>query len=295
MILVQSDEQINPEDLVNVYHYGNVIEINNAVKSNKSIIMPLSKDEYVNLKTGEIKQFHRNKSRMQSINNLKKSFKKLRRLILANFGPGDLWLTMTYRQEQGKPMTDMKRVYSDFKTFWRRFKKNYGEGDYLVVVEPQTSGSWHLHCLIKKKVGRFPYIPNNEVMEKMWGQGFTKTKSLKNSDNVAAYLMAYLTDMHINEINPNATSKQMIKGARLYFYPSGMHLYRASRGLRQPKRIKCKKKKALLEAGIPPGQIADASYLRKYRLKDGKELSFITEFYDQKNKKRTNHVGKNSD
>lgn len=84
----------------------------------------------------------------------------------------------------------------------------------LVVLEPQVSGSWHLHGLIKKKNGKLPYLDNNSVIAPMWRQGFTKTKRLKDSDNVAAYLMAYLTDMPKDEIMPNVKSKSILKGAR---------------------------------------------------------------------------------
>ena len=37
----------------------------------------------------------------------------------------------------------------------------------LVVLEPQASGSWHLHGLIKKQEGKLPFIDNNEVLEPM--------------------------------------------------------------------------------------------------------------------------------
>ncbi len=65
----------------------------------------------------------------------------------------------------------------------------------------------------------------------MWGQGFTKTKRLKDTDNVASYLMAYLTNVPKDEIVPGTIKKGIIKGARLHFYPSGVHIYRGSRGL----------------------------------------------------------------
>ena len=51
----------------------------------------------------------------------------------------------------------------------------------------------------------------------MWGQGFTKTKRLKDTDNVASYLMAYLTNVPKDEIVPGTIKKGIIKGARLHF------------------------------------------------------------------------------
>ncbi len=95
----------------------------------------------------------------------------------------------------------------------------------LVVLEPQASGSWHLHGLIKSK-HQLPFIDNNKVIEPMWGQGFTETKRLKDTDNVASYLMAYLTDVPKDKIVPGTSKKGVIKGARLHFYPSGVSSFR---------------------------------------------------------------------
>lgn len=52
-------------------------------------------------------------------------------MIIANFGPDDLWLTLTYRQIDKQPMTDTDRVYHDYKAFWRKFIAKFGSSDYL--------------------------------------------------------------------------------------------------------------------------------------------------------------------
>lgn len=122
---------INAHAKVNAYKYGDVLEMTNAGTMKQATIKPLSKKEYIDLSSGEIKQFNRNKLRIQSPDNLKKTFRKLRRMIIANFGPNDLWLTLTYRQVDKKPMTDTGRVYRDFKAFWRRFIAKFGSSDYL--------------------------------------------------------------------------------------------------------------------------------------------------------------------
>lgn len=104
-----------------------------------------------------------------------------------------------------------------------------------------------------------PFIDNNEVMQKFWGQGFTKTKALNGVDNIGAYFSAYLADMPLDELSELSVSdqfevrthcsieqkefsdekgtlkrKQFVKGARLYLYPTGMKLFRTSRGIRKP-------------------------------------------------------------
>lgn len=126
-------EKINKHAAVNVHLYGNALEMTNF-KPRKQRIKPLSKDHYVDLATGEIKNYQKNKQRIQSPENLRKTFKNLRRLIIGNFKAGDIWITLTYRQDDDKPMTDTTRVYRDFKSFWRRFIAKYGACDYLSSI-----------------------------------------------------------------------------------------------------------------------------------------------------------------
>lgn len=109
--------------------------------SKQSGIKPISKDEYVDLATGMTMKFkHQNQQRIQSPENLRKTFRNLRRLVIANFKAGDIWLTLTYRQDDGKPMTDTIRVYRDFKAFWRKFIAKYEHCDYLSSL--RTSSIW---------------------------------------------------------------------------------------------------------------------------------------------------------
>ncbi|WP_422877484.1 hypothetical protein [Lactobacillus acidophilus] len=149
---------------------------------------------------------------------------------------------------------------------------------------------------MRKKNGKYPFI-DNKIMEEMWGQGFTKTKKLKDSDNVAAYLMAYLTDMPKDEILPSKTkSKSIIKGARLHFYPTGVHIYRSSRGIRHPNKIVGSKKEVLNSFGLSQDMIADATYLHKVKLKDDRALKYVTEFYDNVGeKKKANQARQDND
>lgn len=167
----------------------------------------------------------------------------------------------------------------------------------LIVLEPQASGSWHLHGLITKKNGSFPFI-KNEVIASMWRQGFTKTKKLKDSDNISAYLMAYLTDIPKEDILPgtNKDKKSVIKGARLHFYPSGVHIYRNSRGLKQPLKIRGSKKKILETYRVSKNRKPDAVFKHEHKLKDGRKVHYLTEFYDGLNEnKKVNHARQDND
>lgn len=200
--------------------------------SGLSTITKLNKDEYVVNSSGEVKKFIHKDKRVENYSNLTKTFRSIEYLIKYNFQTPEnvLWVTMTYRLENGKPMTDNNRLYHDFKIFnvgLTRYLKAHGMSDkWLYVVEPQGSGAWHIHMLLdigKPSKPNHPFIPN-KVIARLWGQGFTKTKTLRSKDNISAYLSAYLT-------NDGKGSK---KGSRLHFYPKGMRIYRCSRNLSKP-------------------------------------------------------------
>lgn len=85
----QKIKKINKHAAVNVHLYGDVLEVTDY-KPRKQRIKPLSKDNYVDLATCEVKDYHRNSQRIQSTENLRKTFKNLRRLIIGNFQAGDI-------------------------------------------------------------------------------------------------------------------------------------------------------------------------------------------------------------
>ena len=134
----------------------------------------------------------------------------------------------------------------------------YSAPEYITVQEPQGRGAWHIHAFFIWQ-GPAPFIDNNSVMERLWPHGFTKTKSLKDCDNIGAYFGAYLADMPLDEVNslpPGEKARAMsagsvvtksfadgqnlikdkkfVKGARLAFYPAGMNILRKSKGIKNP-------------------------------------------------------------
>lgn len=215
-------------------------------------IVPIEKldaDHYVDLRTGEIKMVAHNTARSNDKASVAQSLRKLRDLINANLTNPEvaLWVTLTYAEN----MTDEKRLYQDFRRFWQRFryyldKRGLSPAEYITAAEPQGRGAWHLHGLFLFPKNA-PFIPNTDLA-KIWGHGFTKTKSLEGITNPGLYLTAYLGDMEVSEaisvgvkrgnitesMGSKGTPKAIIKGARLQFYPAGFHLYRYSRGVQRP-------------------------------------------------------------
>lgn len=172
------------------------------------------------------------------------------------------WVTLTYAQPDGKPMTDTVRLYKDFKNFVKRLRLRYGNFEYVVAMEPQGSGSWHAHVVLIFPE-KAPFIPNEE-MARIWSQGFTVTKRLDDVDNVGAYLTAYLGDIEIEEYanlrhvpdhitlkeveyiddRGKSQTKRYVKGGRIYMYPPNFNLYRCSRGCKKPVVAYMSEKKA---------------------------------------------------
>lgn len=241
---------IPPESVVKVTKMNHIIEVQHMEKMNrKNNIKKLDDDHYLEISTGEIKEFNHSENRQQNYNSLRQTFKKLRYLINNNFvgASNELHVILTYK----KNMTDTKQLYLDFDKFIKRLRykfKNDSSIDYLSVVEPQGRGAWHCHVLMRFNELDKVFIKNSDLRA-LWGLGFVTIKSLKEVDNIGAYLSAYLADVELtveNEIDAikadgivnikEIEGKKFIKGGRLHMYPPGMNLYRKSKGIAEPER-----------------------------------------------------------
>lgn len=288
---------------VTAHIYGDTVELSNSL-GGMPIMQKISKDQMVNRQTGEVKDIHHVTSRADPKNyeSLRATFKKLRRIIGANFkgGQSELWITLTYKDS---PMKDSERLYKDFKIFMKRLRKETGKYlAYIVVIEPQRSGSLHAHLLLKTLDKSRLYIENS-VVAQLWGQGFVNVRRLKDSDNVGAYLMAYLTNIDINNLedkpdNCKKISKKIIKGGRLGLYPINMQIYRRSRyGIVNPIKIKGLRKEIKHKYNLDN---IDPNYYRSFevqRSNDDKPFEIETEYYsikEAKLKKALDKINRNN-
>ena len=265
-------KQIEHSKVVKSYVYGNTVEITTANGQQEQTIKVIEGKRYVNLETGEIHAMDTsNNSRLDNLKSTKQTMKKLRRIIAHNFtgGKNQLWITLTYRDH----VTETAIVYRDFKAFSRRIRNQFGKVDYITVIEPQASGRWHLHVLLKNDSELT--IPNNDLA-KMWGQGFTKTKRLRRADRVGNYLIAYLSNLQIGD-DEGSQNKAIIKGARLYMYPKGIRIYRTSRGIEKPLEITTTKGELIetYKINSPPTFSRTTKHETPYGVKE-----YTTEFYD---------------
>lgn len=224
-------------------------------------IKKLSKDEFLVLDTGEVKEFKHAETRAENMGGIRRTLALIRALINTNVTvPANCrWVTLTYAEN----MTDTGQLYRDYEAFWKRFcrwckKEGHGKPEYLAVIEPQGRGAWHVHAFFIWEA-EAPYIPNNDVLEKLWGHGFTSCKRVNDCDNIGAYFSAYLADMPLDELEKlpedqrtlalqtcevqekefldgqeQRQKKKFVKGARLILYPAGMNIVRRSKGIRDP-------------------------------------------------------------
>lgn len=243
---------------------GNTREVQFSAGVNKKCpIQNISKDKYLDKETGEIKERKKSENRYQSPKSVRKSINKLMDLIRCNATSSSncKWLTLTYADV----MIDHTKVYEDGKMFLRRLQRylnnktelSVGQKSFkrITVAEPQGEShgnSWHLHILlIFEEIA--PFI-SYEVIAELWGHGLTDTHKVYDADGLALYFKVYLSDVEYVEGDETydvvdkvveGKSKQFIKGGRLKYYPTGMPLFSASRGMKRPIVEKMSNKEAM--------------------------------------------------
>ena len=225
-------------------HYR--LEVMSKMNRNPTI-RPIGEGKYMVVGTGEEKEFQpRADRRVEVLASLRQSFKKLRVLVSHNFSGGnnEAWWVVTYKEN----MQDRERLMEDLKNFMKRVRYHWGKFEYMTVPEPQGRGAWHANVLVKRQEGVDAYIPHKDL-ESLWGHGFVWVRKLIGVDDIGAYLSAYLADVPVEEyinipddwrghegILEKEKGKKFVKGARLRWYPSGMHLYRRSKGIVEPEK-----------------------------------------------------------
>lgn len=306
---------------------GNITEmVGMTNQSSDAQIIKLSADEYMVKSSGEVKKYNHSENRMQNLKNVRVTITNLRDLINTNIVNAAFckWITLTYAEN----MTDNKRLTSDFASFWKRFRRWLDKNkipvpEYISVIEPQARGAWHVHLILIWRC-EAPFLDNNSVIQVLWGHGFTKTKALNNVDNIGAYFSAYLADMPLDELEElnnedveliksrcetiektfedeahNLKNKKFVKGARLFFYPPGMNLYRASQGLRKPLvySISPKQYHSVVNTyshGKKKSQFGELTFSTYAVVSDsGKVINAINRYYFNTNKSELNGELKN--
>lgn len=113
--------------------------------------------------------------------------KQVYRLINSNAYVLKKFVTLTFEEN----LTDIKKANRCFKTFIQRLNyylevNHKSKLKYVAVIEFQQRGAIHYHLLCNA-----PYI-ENQVLNKIWGNGFVKINKIDNVDNVGAYVTKYM-------------------------------------------------------------------------------------------------------
>lgn len=222
MTIERVDAYIPDDSSVTLTDMGHVVEAQYMARKNHSAhIKKLSKDTYLDLATGEIKDFKQSENRGQNVNSLRQTFKKLGYLVNANFhgNKNELWTTLTYQENE----QDLRKVAADFDKFLKRLQtycrrsfplkvvlgKKSGPSkkrttkhipqyhfEFLKVLEPQERGAWHIHLLLKFPYKQKVFLPKQDFA-KLWGHGFVDIQEMRSVDNLGAYLTAYLANLEV--------------------------------------------------------------------------------------------------
>ena len=295
-----ADVSILNNEIVTLTKCNHIAEIQYLSKNNKkATIKKLNKFEYVELATGEVKKFSMSETRADNVNSLKKTFKKLRYLINNNFvgATNEFFVTLTFAPDSSgwRPnVSDTDYLGKTIKAFLRRLKRKYGLIEFVRVLEPHADGHAHFHVLLRFDDFDKVYIANKDLNE-LWGHGFVKINSLKDVDNIGAYVSAYFTDIELDDksfIDECAIdskshkidvvekgNKKFIKGGRLKYYPTGVQIFNKSKGLKYPNR----ERMTYFEAKEKAGAVGLPTYSKSYSIEiDNFELLVKYEYYNSK-------------
>lgn len=282
-VKLQIPERFFDDEKVVVTKSGNVIDIMKMTVKSTALedYRQLPNHEHLHLPTGEITKDQKADNKSESLLSLRKTLKDGRDRINAVFGNAEnrVFGCLTYPDV----MRDAKRLHDNEKAFMRAFRKKYHCVDnYCMVVEPQESGSFHLHFLVS--FSQKTSLNNKdikdiwrEVLKRPTGHLITDIVDTRNVDNIGVYLGAYLTDTRAKD----GKSK---KGERLRYYPAGMQIFRFNRDAPRPIKtlnLRYKEAKSVYEIATP-------TYASTVKIlsEDKKFLNSVThEFYNTKRPK----------
>ena len=149
--------------------------------------------------------------------NLKRSQKRLRRLINSNLGQYqelDKFLTLTY-----PGLKNREKACRAFKTFAQTLRRKYGSQiQYIAVMEIQdgerlddpslATKDIHFHVLLFD----CPYIPQKIIQDMLWKHGIVDIRKIEEYGDIAGYLANYLSK----------DKTLAVKGKRSYFPSRGL-------------------------------------------------------------------------
>lgn len=115
--------------------------------------------------------------------------KKVRRLIKANFGPGDYWVTLKYPKGARPSLDGVKDDVKDFISRLRYLYKKAGEAlKFIYRIEIGSRGGAHVHMIVNRCQG----FPGDMLIQQTWTAGNVNFQHLREAGgyaDLAAYLV----------------------------------------------------------------------------------------------------------
>ena len=184
-------------------------------QSKKGTIRRTGKNTYIVIKSNEERHFKTETTEQERNVAIARKLIKLRDIIRTNTHSGiDMVATVTYSET----VDDYKVVQNDIEQCIRRLRRKHNI-EYIAVPELQLCGRWHVHIIIIM-VDDADTIKREELY-KAWRRGGVHINAVRNANAVALYL----------------TMCGGGKGTLRRKYPSGMRLYRCSKGVVRPNSV----------------------------------------------------------
>jgi hypothetical protein len=269
-LVVEKNEyshKINKNDIVirtDLGKYSKITYISNPNKS--SCIRKISKNEYIDLRTDEIKQY--NLDKLTSKSDVNRKLKKYEEIVLLNFtgGASELFVTLTCR-ENITDIADIKQYYNEF---INNIKKDYKDIDYIALFEQTEQLCWHIHLFIKNNKHKKLFIPHFDLLQ-YWGQG-------------AVYIMQNTNTF--KSLN-HSKDKRDNRLERFTYFPKGEKMYHKSKGIKIPPKEKMIYKECPEFSSDSHKKISSRTYQIKNINNDKVVNTISTEMYKQDNKAQT--------
>lgn len=191
----------------------------------------------LNLETGEVIEFKRSQNRSQRMCDFKRSLSNLRDIIKLNVVDLEkcFFITLTYEDN----ISDREVLKKDFNNFIRKFRRRFGNCEYINVVEYQNRGALHCHLIVI-----FDEIPTftitNDDIKKCWKHGSVNIGTVTSAEADAKYLTNFLFEYKEEKENLDYIfkTKKQRKSERVCYYPSHSRLFNCSQGIKRPEVIK---------------------------------------------------------
>lgn len=194
---------------------GDVFEVYEYEREPKIPEFDRDQDDYDPFDFENTKLLPKDRSDDRRVQTVRDSRNLTRRLALMNFGSGDKFITLTFKEN----VTDIIFADEEFKKFIKRFKYkfNLDKLKYIAVREFQKRGAIHYHMLCDWD---FDFTCEEQIRdyerllgEKIWSHGFVDIKQMNHVDNVGAYLIKYMT---------KNVAKCFFKGRKIYLCSQGL-------------------------------------------------------------------------